>query len=117
MIKGDDDHVFGPLHQRFVDFGGGRELTIVEYAYRPEGPESEKSIPSARAQVCPSGTDPAALLGLTALPGPERSARPVLVARPGPRGRGRGVTTCRCSRHGSSCPRLREHQGLMATAA
>ncbi|MFF2543166.1 hypothetical protein ACFVUY_11455 [Kitasatospora sp. NPDC058063] len=59
VIKGDDDHVFGPLHQRFVDFGGGRELTIVEYAYLPEGPESEKSIPSARAQVCPSGTGPA----------------------------------------------------------
>lgn len=60
VIKGDDDHVFGPLHQRFVDFGGGRELTIVEYAYLSTGPERGKPVLSARAQVCPSGADPAA---------------------------------------------------------
>ncbi|MFG2904489.1 hypothetical protein ACGF13_05415 [Kitasatospora sp. NPDC048286] len=28
---GDDAHAFGPLHQRTVDFGAGREFTIVEY--------------------------------------------------------------------------------------
>ncbi|WP_316520664.1 hypothetical protein [Kitasatospora brasiliensis] len=28
----DDDHAFGPPHQRTVDYGGGREFTIVEYA-------------------------------------------------------------------------------------
>ncbi|MFE4974367.1 hypothetical protein ACFRAR_19945 [Kitasatospora sp. NPDC056651] len=51
VIKGDDDHVFGPPHQRVVDFGDGRELTVVEYAYLLAGPE--KPGLSARAQVCP----------------------------------------------------------------
>ncbi|MFD8754412.1 hypothetical protein ACFV0O_26005 [Kitasatospora sp. NPDC059577] len=56
VIKGDDDHVFGAPHQRAVDFGDGRELTIVEYSYvspASDAPAPPAKPPSARAQVCP----------------------------------------------------------------
>ncbi|MBV2155109.1 hypothetical protein [Kitasatospora sp. SUK 42] len=56
VIKDDDDHLFGPVHQRVVDLGGGREFTIVEYADDHPDPYAPdpSTIPSARAQVCPS---------------------------------------------------------------
>ncbi|MER7766892.1 hypothetical protein [Kitasatospora sp. NPDC096140] len=60
VLKDDVDHVYGPLHQRVVDFGGGRKFTIVEYAYLPRmsgAPAPQPSNPpSARARVCPSDT-------------------------------------------------------------
>ncbi|MGA5821758.1 hypothetical protein ACPC54_28305 [Kitasatospora sp. NPDC094028] len=31
VVLQDDDHRFGPPHQRTVDFGGGREFTIAAY--------------------------------------------------------------------------------------
>ncbi|MEU1283336.1 hypothetical protein [Kitasatospora sp. NPDC005856] len=88
VIKGDDDHVFGPLHQRFVDFGGGRELTIVEYAYLHTGPERGKPILSARAQVCPSESGPAA----TGACRPARWIEPPAMRVSSPPGPGDGVS-------------------------
>ncbi|MGW2870303.1 hypothetical protein ACWDD9_34700 [Kitasatospora sp. NPDC001119] len=58
VVKDDDDRVFGPPHQRLVDFGGGREFTVVEYAYLRTGPEPEDPAFSVRARVCPDSTGP-----------------------------------------------------------
>ncbi|MFD8756479.1 hypothetical protein ACFV0O_36705 [Kitasatospora sp. NPDC059577] len=54
VLRGDDRALYGDLHQRVVDLGGGRAVTVVQYAYVHAVPVSG----SGDGAVCPSGTDP-----------------------------------------------------------
>lgn len=48
-----DDDSYGPLHQRAVDLGGGRSVTLVQYSYAHGHPS-----PGDEVRVCPSNGAP-----------------------------------------------------------
>lgn len=54
VMEDDDDHLYGPVHQRVADFGAGRRATFVQYAF--PGPLAPSGSPSGspRARLCPS---------------------------------------------------------------
>ncbi|MER7585535.1 hypothetical protein [Kitasatospora sp. NPDC097691] len=54
VLKGNDRPLYGELHQRVVDLGGGRAVTFVQYAYVHALPVSG----SGDGELCPAGTDP-----------------------------------------------------------
>lgn len=53
VLRGEDRPLYGELHQRVVDLGGGRAVTFVQYAYVHALPVS-----GTGAELCPAGTDP-----------------------------------------------------------
>ncbi|MFG2908580.1 hypothetical protein ACGF13_26370 [Kitasatospora sp. NPDC048286] len=75
-LRGDDLHLFGPVHQRLLDLGGGKAVTVVHYGYAkpapaagdPQAPQqSPQSVPPAahtpgsaylQPQLCPSRIEP-----------------------------------------------------------
>ncbi|MEV7186604.1 hypothetical protein [Kitasatospora sp. NPDC093102] len=69
-LRGDDTHLFGPVHQRVVDLGGGKAVTVVQYAYAepvrtsddpPRSPQptwTPGSTAFQEPELCPSGLEP-----------------------------------------------------------
>ncbi|MEU4115499.1 hypothetical protein AB0F71_13500 [Kitasatospora sp. NPDC028055] len=40
VLRGDARHRFGPLHQRVIDLGGGKAVTVVQYGFATQVPGS-----------------------------------------------------------------------------
>ncbi|MFJ7907396.1 hypothetical protein [Kitasatospora sp. NPDC096204] len=71
-LRGDDRHLFGPVHQRLLDLGGGKAVTVVHYGYaKPapaaDDPQAPQPAPPAahtpgsaylQPQLCPSRLEP-----------------------------------------------------------
>ncbi|MFG2915898.1 hypothetical protein ACGF0D_23810 [Kitasatospora sp. NPDC048298] len=67
-LRGDDRHLFGPVHQRLLDLGGGKAVTVVHYGYAKPAPAADDPQAQQPAhtpgsaylqpQLCPSRIEP-----------------------------------------------------------
>ncbi|MFD9689640.1 hypothetical protein ACFWXO_28220 [Kitasatospora sp. NPDC059088] len=66
VLRGDARHRFGPLHQRVIDLGGGRAVTVVRYGFATQVPGApapgaqtmEPPYTDDLPQLCPTVTEP-----------------------------------------------------------